>query len=214
MAFKPSIFDIKYQNMNQEETLLNYERDMMLYEQTEALEKMQKAQEEALKKAKSSNASSSSYYSHTGDYDLSDDEKIFEINSDIRNTDIERKISGKKIDNEIDLLFSMIKIKMKTLEFWNEVKDIIIVLTIIAVSISLVAVPLFFGDSNTSIIAKKIIIIYYVTTAVLYLISKMKIKFTKNEILRLYNDKRSISQEINNKKSKNNITYTQKIERK
>lgn len=202
MAFKPSIFDIKYQNMNQEETLLNYERDMMLYEQTEALEKMQKAQEEALKKAQGSNASSSSYYINSGDYnDLSDDEKIFEINSDIRNTDIERKI-GKKIDNEIDLLFSMIKIKMKTLEFWNEVKDIIIVLTIIAVSISLVAVPLFFGDSNTSIIAKKIIIIYYVTTAVLYLISKMKIKFTKNEILRLYNDKRSISQEINNKKSK------------
>ena len=40
MITKPSIFDMKYQNMNQEDTLLNYERDMMLWEQTEALNRI------------------------------------------------------------------------------------------------------------------------------------------------------------------------------
>ena len=39
MDSKPSIFDSKYRNMNQEETMLNYDRDTMLWEQTKALEK-------------------------------------------------------------------------------------------------------------------------------------------------------------------------------
>lgn len=37
---RPSMFDIKYQKMNSEETLLNYERDVMLWEQTEAIKRM------------------------------------------------------------------------------------------------------------------------------------------------------------------------------
>jgi len=40
MIRKPSVFDIKYQNMNYEETSLNYDRDMMLYEQTQALREL------------------------------------------------------------------------------------------------------------------------------------------------------------------------------
>ena len=41
MITRPSIFDTKYQKMNYEETQLNYDRDMMLWEQTEALKNMQ-----------------------------------------------------------------------------------------------------------------------------------------------------------------------------
>lgn len=41
MITKPSIFDTRYQNMSSEETLLNYNRDMMLWEQTEALNNIQ-----------------------------------------------------------------------------------------------------------------------------------------------------------------------------
>lgn len=52
MADRPSLFDIKYQNMNQEETLLNYERDMMLWEQTEALNKANELAEQRLQKEK------------------------------------------------------------------------------------------------------------------------------------------------------------------
>ena len=40
MITKPSLFDIKYDKMTQEESLLNYNRDMMLWEQTEALNKL------------------------------------------------------------------------------------------------------------------------------------------------------------------------------
>lgn len=40
MINKPSLFSIKYDNMDKNETLLNYERDMMLWEQTEALNKL------------------------------------------------------------------------------------------------------------------------------------------------------------------------------
>jgi len=40
MINKPSLFDTKYQKMNFEETSLNYDRDMMLWEQTEALKRV------------------------------------------------------------------------------------------------------------------------------------------------------------------------------
>ena len=59
MITRPSIFDIKYQNMSQEETLLNYNRDMMLYEQTEALNKL----------TQFNNSQSSSDYTHILPYE-------------------------------------------------------------------------------------------------------------------------------------------------
>ena len=42
MIFKPSLFDIKYDKMESNERLFNYERDMMLYEQATALEQLAK----------------------------------------------------------------------------------------------------------------------------------------------------------------------------
>ena len=44
---RPSRFDIKYQHMNQEETALNYDRDVMLWEQTEAIKQLQEANKKA-----------------------------------------------------------------------------------------------------------------------------------------------------------------------
>lgn len=68
MTSKPSIFDIKYENMNFEEASLNYDRDKMLWEQTEALKQL--AQERH-------NAEMRQYF-YSGDYSYSDSPKVEE----------------------------------------------------------------------------------------------------------------------------------------
>ena len=40
MITKPSIWDYKYDKMNAQETMLNYDRDMMIYEQMVSLQKL------------------------------------------------------------------------------------------------------------------------------------------------------------------------------
>ena len=40
MLMKPSLFDIKYDKMNSNERLFNYERDVLLYEQAQSLEQI------------------------------------------------------------------------------------------------------------------------------------------------------------------------------
>ena len=43
MLMKPSLFDIKYDKMNENERLFNYERDVLLYEQAQSLEQIAKS---------------------------------------------------------------------------------------------------------------------------------------------------------------------------
>lgn len=110
MVEKPSLFNGNYDHLHGSESLLNYERDLMIWEQTEAIKELQRKLEEQDRQAKIN--SFSGVYSHTSS-NLSSNEmsdiinfNVFEEGTPLYNKYNDLKARQNKLTHKIAVLGS------------------------------------------------------------------------------------------------------------